>query len=125
MPYRNSTYQYGAARRRGEGLRIGTTRYLPRGVSKSDYASRDYFDVWLPALAPSRELLSWFRDAERPVERFYQKYRKEMRTVDARQIIALLREISTRTPIAVGCFCPDESRCHRAALLELMLSEPQ
>lgn len=123
MPYRISTYQYGAARRRGEGLRIGTTRYPPRGVSKSDYASCDYFDVWLPALAPSRDLLRWFRAAERPVEVFYQRYRKEMRTIDARQVIALLREISTRTPIAVGCFCVDESRCHRSALRELMLGE--
>ena len=124
MAHRVTTYRYGTPRRRGEGLRIGTTRYLPRGVSKSDYASLDHFDVWLPTLAPSRELLHWYRDAERPVETFYRRYRKEMRDVNARQVIALLREISARTPIAVGCFCEDESRCHRVALLELILEEP-
>jgi len=125
MHHRVTTYQYGTARRRGEGLRIGTTRYLPRGVSKNDYALLDYFDVWLPTLAPSRELLHWYRDAERPVETFYQRYRKEMRDVNARHVIALLHEVSTRTPIAVGCFCDDESRCHRIELRKLILEGPE
>lgn len=106
-----------------EGLRIGTTRYLPRGVSKADYAALDYFDVYLPILAPSRDLLKWYRASEPSVQEFYRRYRREMKATDARQTIALLREVSLRTPIAVGCFCEDETRCHRTALAQLIASE--
>ncbi|MDQ3333030.1 MAG: DUF488 family protein [Planctomycetota bacterium] len=120
MSLKLSTYRYGTARRRGEGLRIGTTRFLPRGVARQDYATLNYFDVWLPVLAPSRELLRWYRDGEPSVEDFYRRYRKQMRETDAKQAIALLREIASRTPIAVGCFCENESRCHRRALEQLI-----
>ena len=116
MTHRLSTYRLGTPRAEGEGLRIGTTRYLPRGVSKADYARRDFFDVWLPLLAPSRELLAWYRDGDRAVEAFYRRYRKEMSATDARQAIQLLAEMAKRTPIAVGCYCEDEARCHRTAL---------
>ncbi|HEX6985204.1 MAG TPA: DUF488 family protein [Planctomycetaceae bacterium] len=120
MSLRLSTYRYGTPRPRGEGLRIGTTRFLPRGVAKADYARRDYFDVWLPLLAPSRDLLRWYRDGDRDAEAFYRRYRKEMAATDARQAIALLAELAKRTPIAVGCYCEDESRCHRTALARLI-----
>ena len=117
-----STYRYGSPRNRGEGLRLGTTRYLPRGVAKKDYAKGGYFDVWLPLLAPSRELLSWFLHGDRKIEDFYRRYRKEMTATDARQAIALLAELSKRTPIAVGCYCADESRCHRTELARLIMA---
>ena len=120
MAIRLSTYRLGTAREEGEGLRVGTTRFLPRGVPKAEYARRGYFDVWLPLLAPSRELLAWYRDAERPVESFYRRYRKEMTATDPRQAILLLAEVTRRTPVAVGCYCEDESRCHRTALAGLI-----
>ena len=120
MPLHLATYRYGTPRKRGEGLRIGTTRYLPRGVKKKDYAKGDYFDVWFPLVAPSRELIAWFRDGDRTTADFYRRYRKEMSATDARQAIALLAELAKRTPIAVGCYCEEESRCHRAELARLI-----
>lgn len=115
------TYRYGSPRDRGEGLRIGTTRYLPRGVFKTDYALLDYFDVWLPVLAPSRELLQWAKNKERTHEAFAKRYENEMKNTDARQVIKLLAELARTTPIAIGCFCADESRCHRSVLYPLIL----
>ncbi len=49
----------GTIRQPKEGLRIGTARRPPRGVRKADYARRNYFDVWLPELAPSAPLVSY------------------------------------------------------------------
>src|SRR5206468_3692785 len=49
----------GSPRKPGEGLRLGTVRRPPRGVRKEDYAKRDYYDVWVPELAPSGDLVSW------------------------------------------------------------------
>ncbi|MGC1276404.1 MAG: DUF488 family protein [Planctomycetaceae bacterium] len=120
MALKLSIYRYGTPRKRGEGLRIGTTRFLPRGVAKKDYARLDYFDVWLPLLAPSRDLLYWYRDGDRTAAEFYRRYRKEMSETDARQTIAVLAALAQKTPIAVGCFCEDESRCHRPVLHKLI-----
>jgi uncharacterized protein YeaO (DUF488 family) len=110
----------GSPRKRGEGLRIGTVRFLPRGVSKSDYARKNYFDVWLPSLAPSRPLLSRFLKSGMPVATFFRQYRKEMENTEPRQVITLLAEIAKRTPIAVCCYCEEERRCHRSVLIELI-----
>jgi uncharacterized protein YeaO (DUF488 family) len=114
------TYKYGSARKRGEGLRIGTTRYLPRGVFKTDYAPLDYLDVWLPVLAPSRKLLRWARLKERTDEAWSKRYKNEMKKTDARQVIKLLAQLAKATPLAIGCYCADESRCHRSLLYSLI-----
>jgi uncharacterized protein YeaO (DUF488 family) len=115
------TYQIGTPRLRGEGLRIGTVRYLPRGVRKQDYARLDYFDVWFPAAAPSRELVSWLRaDVEKRWDRFVGRYRNEMKRVEARQAIKLLAEVAKHTPISIGCYCTDENHCHRSILRKLI-----
>jgi uncharacterized protein YeaO (DUF488 family) len=117
------SYQIGSARKRGEGLRIGTVRYLPRGVKKEDYASKDYFDVWLPTVAPSRELMGWYKKGELSKERwqlFAKRYKTEMQKTDSRQVIKLLAEVSKKIPISIGCYCGDENRCHRSILLELI-----
>lgn len=117
---RLSTYYYGAPRKRNEGLRIGTTRYLPRGVRKADYASLNYFDVWLPILGPSKELLKW-RQAHLDQHRMWtSRYRKEMRRPEPAQTIRLLAELARRTPITIGCFCKDPTYCHRTLLHELI-----
>jgi len=113
-----TTYRIGEARTPGEGLRLGTVRYLPRGVPKSAWAERDFFDVWLPQLAPSAELFRTFRaatDAERSWPAFARRYRKEMAATEPRQTIRLLALAAARTPIAVGCYCGTE-RCHRFVL---------
>jgi uncharacterized protein YeaO (DUF488 family) len=111
------TYRCGSPRGEGEGLRIGTVRYLPRGVRKEEYARKDYFDVWLPAVAPSAKLIRSYRDGRLSWKSFEERYRGEMRkSTDARQTITLISEIAKRTPISIGCYCEDEGRCHRSVL---------
>lgn len=114
------TVRLGSPRTQGEGLRIGTVRYLPRGVRKSDLARRDYFDVWLPILAPSRKLLQQFKSGKGTTAQFFAAYRREMKETDARQTIQLLAALARQTPIAVGCYCEDEAQCHRSVLIELI-----
>jgi len=114
------TTRAGSPRQRGEGLRIGAVRFLPRGVSKRDYARKNYFDVWLPSLAPSRPLLSRFLKSGMPITTFFRQFRKEMKGTEPRQVIKLLAEIAKRTPITLCCYCEDEHRCHRSVLIELI-----
>ena len=116
-----STFRIGDKPRRSVGLRIGTTRLPPRGVPKSRWKRDGYFDVWLPAVAPSRQLLSWIkhRDLSDPkISRiFFERYERELSgNAEARQTLQLLAEIAKRTPISIGCFCADEARCHRSRL---------
>ena len=114
----------GSARAPGEGLRLGTVRRPPRGVSKADYARRDFYDVWVPDLAPSPALFSWIKS--RPLtdanwRAYARRYRAEMRQPQARRLVALLAALSARTDFSVGCYCEDESRCHRSLLRELLV----
>ena len=113
----------GGPRTAGEGLRIGTVRRPPRGVPKSEYASRDFYDVWLPALAPSEALVMQAQRAtdDRAWRAFARKYRAEMRRPDAARLLDLLAALSHTTNLAVGCYCEDERRCHRSVLRELLV----
>ena len=119
-----STFRIGTPRARGEGLRIGTVRFLPRGVKKADYARRDYFDVWLPQLAPSRELFRWFTSEDWTDARgrqFFRRYRKQLLAdTETRQTLLLLAALARRTDLCVGCYCEDESRCHRSELIRVL-----
>lgn len=117
-----TTYRFGEPRGSGEGLRIGATRYPPRGVKKTEYAKRDLFDVRLPLLSPSRELIKWYLhgDGKGKVTEFFRHYRKEMAAPDQRDAIALLARVAEQTPIAIGCACEDFDACHRKALAELI-----
>ena len=113
----------GSPRGRSEGLRIGTVRRPPRGVKKGEYASRDYFDVWLPDLAPTAGLVaSALSEAWTPARwtAFARRYRREMRAPGPRRLIDLLAALSRQTNVAVGCYCEDPSRCHRSVLRELL-----
>jgi uncharacterized protein YeaO (DUF488 family) len=115
----------GSPRHPGEGLRIGTVRRPPRGVPKGEYASRDIYDVWLPALAPSEALLKDARGAvaggdDKAWKSFVRRYRAEMKSSDARALLEVLAALSQQTDFAVGCYCADESRCHRSVLRELL-----
>ena len=115
-----TTYRIGTPRKKNEGLRIGTVRLLPRGVPKREYAKRDLFDVWLPLVAPSRELIKAFKSGKKSASQFFRAYRAEMKEPAARHTIELLAALARQTPIAVGCYCEDESRCHRSALIKLI-----
>jgi uncharacterized protein YeaO (DUF488 family) len=112
----------GSPRLPGEGLRIGTVRHPPRGVPKRDYASGNWFDVWLPNLAPSAETLRAGRSAEsdRDWKGFVRRYRREIAAPDASRVLDLLAALSHGSEFSVGCYCADEARCHRAVLRELL-----
>ena len=112
----------GTARSSEEGLRIGTVRRPPRGVPKTEYASRDYYDVWLPNLAPSPELMKLAKAAESDAEwaAFAKKYRAEMNVPERKRVLDLLAALSHGANFSVGCYCEVESRCHRSLLRELL-----
>ena len=116
----------GTPREREEGLRIGTVRRPPRGVRKEDYAQRDFFDVWLPELAPSAPLVSWALSEPFTPARwatYARKYRVEMRQPTAQRLLALLANLSSQTNFSVGCYCEDETRCHRSLLKDLLIKQ--
>jgi len=113
----------GTKRSAGEGLRIGTVRRPPRGVKKEDLARLDWYDLWLPELAPSAELVGEAMAGELTAarwERFEKRYRSEMKSPPAERLLLLLAALSHRTELAVGCYCEDEARCHRSILRELL-----
>lgn len=114
----------GSPRSEDEGLRIGTVRRLPRGVPKAEYASRDYFDVWLPNLSPSAELVKEAQAAssEKEWAAFVRAFRKEMERPEPAKVLDLLAALSHTTDLSVGCYCEDEARCHRSILRELLAS---
>jgi uncharacterized protein YeaO (DUF488 family) len=115
----------GSPRVPGEGLRIGTVRRPPRGVPRSKFASGNWYDVWLPVLAPSEATVKLGRAAEGDAgwRRFARRYRSEMARPAARQTIALLAALSQGADFSVGCYCEDESRCHRSLLRDFLVAE--
>jgi len=112
----------GGPRLEGEGLRIGTVRRPPRGVRKTEFATRDFYDVWLPELAPSEELLKMGQAAGDAAGwgAFVKRYRAEMGQAEKGRILDLLAAMSRQTSFSVGCYCADEERCHRSVLRELL-----
>jgi uncharacterized protein YeaO (DUF488 family) len=110
----------GSPRSQGEGLRLGTVRHPPRGVPKASL--REWYDVWLPILAPSAESVRFGRSAgtERAWAAFARRYRREMRSPDASHVVDLLAALSHHADLAVGCYCEDEARCHRSLLRGLL-----
>ncbi len=112
----------GAPRRPNEGLRLGTVRRPPRGVPKTQIAKLDFYDVWLPNLAPSQELVALAQRSqdERSWKSFERKFRAEMSRPDAVRILDLLAALSRQTSFSLGCYCESEQRCHRSILKELL-----
>ena len=112
----------GSDRQPGEGLRIGTVRRPPRGVPKRDYATSNYYDVWLPTLAPGVETLRFAKIAvtARDWARFMKKYRSEMATPANKAMLEVLAALSHQADFSVGCYCEDESHCHRSMLRRLL-----
>ena len=113
----------GSPRIPGEGLRLGTVRRPPRGVPKAEHASRDFYDVWLPDLAPSESLVKKALHAsdERAWRGFAKRYRAEMKRPEATRLLVLLAALSHQTNLSVGCYCVEEARCHRSVLKALLL----
>ena len=115
--------QLGSPRTRGEGLRVGTVRRPPRGVPKAEFAARDFYDVWLPDLAPSEPLvkLALAARTEQSWQSFVRRYRAEMKAPAASRLLDLLTALSHTSAFSVGCYCEDEARCHRSVLRSLLL----
>ena len=113
----------GSPRLEDEGLRIGTVRRPPRGVPKAAFASQDWYDVWFPNLAPCPETMKLGQAAETPAQwaAFCKQYKAEMASPAARHDLALLAALSHHTNLSLGCYCEQESRCHRSILKELLV----
>jgi uncharacterized protein YeaO (DUF488 family) len=114
----------GPPRAEDEGIRLGTVRRPPRGVKKSDFARDDWYDVWLPDLAPSAQLVSWATAdtwTDQRWKRFRREYLREMKTASTQRLIQVLAALSQNSNFSVGCYCEDESRCHRALLREILV----
>ncbi len=114
--------QLGSPRHPQEGLRLGTVRRPPRGVPKTEFSSRNFYDVWLPILSPSDALVKEARGAETDAEwkAFVRAFKKELDRPEAQQTLSLLAALSNTTNLSVGCYCEEESRCHRSVLRELL-----
>jgi len=115
----------GSDRVADEGLRIGTVRRPPRGVPKTDFSSRNWYDVWLPNLSPSVETMKMGQNASTDKEwlAFTRKYRAEMAAPENSRILELLAALSRQTNFSVGCYCKDEARCHRSELRKLLMEK--
>lgn len=113
----------GEPRTEGEGLRLGTVRRPPRGVRKDQFASLDFFDIWIPELAPSAPLVSWALSepwTDKRWARYERAYRSEMKKPPASRVLSLLAALSRQADFSVGCYCENESRCHRSILRQLL-----
>lgn len=114
--------QLGSKRAKGEGPRLGTVRRPPRGVPKSEFARRDYYDVWLPELSPSAKLVKLGLSAadEAGFRAFAKAYRREMSEPAASHLLDALATLSQTSDFSLGCYCDDEQRCHRSILRDLL-----
>lgn len=116
----------GSPRSQDEGLRLGTVRRLPRGVPKSEFGRRDYYDVWYPLLSPTPELVAEALAAQdagddKAWRAFVRRFRAEMAAPDASRTLDLLAALSHQTNFSMGCYCEDEAHCHRSILRELLV----
>lgn len=112
----------GSPRHASEGVRLGTVRRPPRGVPKTRYAADNWFDVWLPELAPSAALVAMASGSDDPKvwRTFVTRYEREMARPDGRHLLETLAALSHRTDFSVGCYCENELRCHRSVLRRLL-----
>ena len=120
MPIR--IVQLGTPRAKGEGLRLGTVRRPPRGVPKAEFAKRDFYDVWLPNLAPTDELVKQALAAETDAQwkAFTRRFMAQMKEPDKAHVLDMLAALSHQTDFSIGCYCEEESRCHRSVLRGLL-----
>jgi uncharacterized protein YeaO (DUF488 family) len=120
-----STFQIGTPVSPDQGLRIGVTRHPPRGVPKDRWVVDGYFDVWLPTLAPEAKLVSEILklnpEKTKEREKLFDRYERQLLSdATGRQTVELIVKIAERTPVSIGCFCEDESMCHRSRLFRIL-----
>lgn len=114
----------GSERADGEGLRIGSVRRPPRGVAKTEFAAQNWYDVWYPLLSPSAETMKLGQGAttDKDWQAFVKRFRAEMAEPEAARTLDLLAALSHQSDFALGCYCEEESRCHRSVLRELLVA---
>ncbi len=112
----------GSPRKPNEGLRVGTVRRPPRGVPKTQFAKLNYYDVWLPLLSPSQDLVTFAlqADDDKSWKTFERKFRAEMKQPDPSRVLDLMAALSHQTNFSIGCYCENEQRCHRSVLKKLL-----
>jgi len=112
----------GSSRAPGEGPRLGTVRRPPRGVPREEFSSRDFYDVWLPQLSPSADLVAGAQKATTAADwsRFVKSFRREMAEPDCQRLLDLLALLSRTSNFSLGCYCEEESKCHRSVLRQLL-----
>ena len=127
--------QLGTPRSADEGLRIGTVRRPPRGVPKAEFASRNYYDVWYPELSPETELMQQAQEsvklraagqtaeADKLWKLFEKQFRKQLAEAAADRTLGLLAALSQSSAFSIGCYCDDETQCHRSILRSLLLDK--
>jgi uncharacterized protein YeaO (DUF488 family) len=113
----------GSPRTEGEGLRLGTVRRPPRGVPKSEFAARDFYDVWLPLLSPDADLVKAWLNApdDAALTACRKRFLAQMKAPDAAHLLDLLAALSHQTSFSLGCYCTDPARCHRSVLRDLLI----
>lgn len=123
MPIR--VVRLGSPRHADEGLRIGTVRRPPRGVPKIEFAAQNWYDVWFPNLAPTVETMKLGQAAATSAQwaKFAAKYKSEMSSPEATHSLELLAALSRGSNFSVGCYCEDESHCHRSVLRALLIEK--
>jgi uncharacterized protein YeaO (DUF488 family) len=113
----------GNSREAGEGIRIGTVRRPPRGVPKADFAKLDFYDVWLPQLSPSAELITLLKktpDSATSWRQFERMFLRELSKPDNQRLIDLMVAFSKGVDFSIGCYCEDERTCHRSILKRVL-----
>ena len=115
----------GSPRHQNEGIRIGTVRRPPRGVPKAEFATKNWYDVWFPNLAPTVETMKLGQEAATPEQwsKFAAKYKSEMSSPEATHSLELLAALSRGSNFSVGCYCEDKSHCHRSVLRALLIEK--
>jgi uncharacterized protein YeaO (DUF488 family) len=115
--------QLGTPRSSGEGVRLGTVRRPPRGVPRTQYATGNWYDVWLPNLAPSQALVNAARSSDGPGSwnAFVRRFKAEMNKPETSHLLDTLAALSHSANFSVGCYCDDEAHCHRSVLRELLV----
>lgn len=96
--------------------------------SKDRYSAENWYDVWYPNLAPLPETIKLVAaDAKlgtvspRQWATFEKRYRAEMAKPEPSRTLDLFAALSHTADFSVGCYCAEESRCHRSILRKLLI----
>jgi len=96
----------------GDGYRVLVMRYWPRGISK------DKVDAWEKELGTEPDLIKLWKSDAISWSEFAQRYRQAV--ASQKEKIKALAQRAAKGTVTLLCSCPDERRCHRILLKELI-----